>query len=355
MTMRRSLRIAVTVDPYIPVPPTYYGGIERMVDLVARGLAERGHQITLFAHPESRTAGTLVPYGAPPHFARKNRLVELWQVGMGLWQRRQAVDVVLSWGRLAALLPILPLRLLPKIQRYCRPEVPWTSVECAARLAGRSIRFTAPTRQVYASPSRPARARSRWSTIHDGVDIGKYHFVGAVPSDAPLIFLGRLEPAKGVHHAIAIARVAGRALIIAGNHDDRPGGVEYFEREIAPHVDGHGVRCVRAVDDRQKNALLGGAAALLFPSTVNETFGIVMAEAMACGTPVIGFDRGSVREVINDGVTGFVCRGVDDAAAAVARLGSINRAAVRADCEARFSDRVMVDAYETLLGEVVGA
>src|SRR5262245_1766269 len=106
------MRVAVTVDPYLPVPPETYGGIERVVDVVVRGLARRGHDVVLFAHPGSRTAGRLVGYGAPPHWGLVPRLAELRQVGAGLWTRRRATDVVLSWGRLAALLPILPVRRL---------------------------------------------------------------------------------------------------------------------------------------------------------------------------------------------------------------------------------------------------
>src|SRR6266702_2157431 len=121
----KALRIAVTVDPYIPVPPVLYGGIERVVDFVVRGLVERGHQVTLFAHPHSRTLANLVPYGVPPHFGWHPRLTELRQVGGELWWRRRQLDVILSFGRLAALLPVLPQRRLAKVQCYQRDLVPW--------------------------------------------------------------------------------------------------------------------------------------------------------------------------------------------------------------------------------------
>jgi glycosyltransferase involved in cell wall biosynthesis len=343
------MRIAITADPYLPVPPVLYGGIERVVDMLARGLAGRGHEVTLFAHSGSRTAGRLVPYGVPPHWGVRARAGELLQVGAGLWRRRGEFDVIHSFGRLAALLPVLPLRALPKIQSYQRP-VPWRGVAMAERLAGRSIRFTA----CSASLCRGRAARSpsgAWLAIPNGVELSRYHPVAQVAPDAPLVFLGRLEPIKGVHHAIAIARAAGRRLIIAGNRVEA--SADYFARAIAPHL-GDGVTCVGPVDDARKDAILGAAAALLMPVDWDEPFGIVMVEALACGTPVIGFPRGSVPEVVVDGVNGYLARTVDEAAAAVGRLGEIDRRAVRADCEARLGDGLMVDRYERLYREMLG-
>ena len=349
------MRVAVTVDPYVPVPPPLYGGIERVADIVVRGLSERGHAVTLFAHPESRTAGRLIPYGVPPHSGWRPRLTELWQVGNVLWRRRRDFDVVFSWGRLAALLPILPYRRLPKIQRYCRNRVPWRGVRAAVWLAGRSIRFAGASASVYDELPGQGKYGGQWSKIYDGVEASRYTFVPRVPRAAPVAFLGRIERVKGAHSAIAIARAAGRKLIIAGNRSAHGEEAAYFEQAIAPHIDGDAIRYVGAVDDVQKNQLLGSAAALLFPIEWKEAFGIVMAEAFACGTPVIGFPCGSVPEVIRDGINGFVCRDVDEAVRAVADLDRIDRGAVRADCEARFSAKVLVDAVEGLLVEAVNA
>jgi len=346
------MRVALTVDPNIPVPPALYGGIERVVDLLVRGLAARGHEVTLFAHPESRTAGALVPYGVPPHTGWRARSAELRQVGAGLWRRRHAVDLVHSFGRLRALVPVLPLRRLPKIQSYQRESVPWSGVETAVRLAGDSIRFTACSASVASGrDGRGARA-GRWHVVPNGVDLARFGFAAAVAPDAPLAFLGRLEPMKGAHHAIAIARASGRALVIAGNRVESGSARGYFAREIEPRL-GDGVRYLGPVDDRAKSALLGASAALLFPVEWEEPFGIAMAEALACGTPVIGFARGAVPEVVRDGVTGYLCRTVPEAAGAVARLHRIDRAAVRADAAARFGDQVIVGAYESLYEEMV--
>ena len=340
--MSRPLHIAITADPYLPVPPRLYGGIERVLDFLVRGLAARGHHVTLFAHPDSDVPATLVPYGAPPHFTAGARRRELWQVGSQLWNRRHQFDIVHSFGRLAALTPVLALRGLPKIQSYQRDGIPWRSIRTARRVARTSIQFTACSSNVY----RDAPAGDAWHTIFNGVDLAKYTYRADVGGDAPLAFLGRLEPIKGAHNAIAIAKASGRRLILAGNQ--APRYKEYFDAEIASHIDGDRVQYLGPVDDAAKNALLSTSAALLMPIEWEEPFGIVMAEAMACGTPVIGFARGSVGEVVRNGVNGYACRGISDAIWAVDRIGALDRQAVRQDCERRFSSTVVVDQYEKL-------
>lgn len=345
-----SLRIALTVDPYLPVPPHLYGGIERVVDFLVRGLVNRGHSVTLYAHPDSTTGGNHVPYGAPPHTGRWLRLKELSQLGSKLWLRRQEFDLIHSFGRLAALLPVLPDRHLPKIQSYQR-EIPWHGVERAVRMAGPSISFTACSSRMYRNDGGHHACGGEWRTVFNGVDLSKYDFVPKVDGDAPLAFLGRLEPIKGAHNAIAIARAANRRLVIAGNRV--VSSDEYFHREIAPSLDGERVMYVGPVDDKAKNTLLGSCGALLMPIEWEEPFGIVMAEALACGTPVIGFARGSVPEVVRDGISGFVCRDTQEAAAAAKRLQAIDRKVVRRDCEERFSSGVIVRTYENLYCEMM--
>lgn len=336
------LRIAVTADPYLPVPPRLYGGIERIVALLVNGLVERGHDVTLFAHPESATRARLVPYGRPPHHGSLRRALEVAELGAALLRRAPRTDVVHSFGRLAALLPVLPLRRLPKVQSYQRP-VPWGGVARALRLAGRSLSFTGCSSSLYAgAPDGP------WETVWNAVDVAATPWSETVAPDAPLVFLGRLEPMKGAHHALAIARRAGRRLVIAGNRVETGSAAGYFETALASHLDGVDARYVGEVDDAAKATLLGSAAALLMPIEWDEPFGIVMAEALACGTPVIAFARGSVPEIVTDGANGYVCRDVDGAVAAVARLGVIDRRRVRADALARFDARVMVDRYEAL-------
>ena len=348
------MRIAITVDPIIPVPPRVYGGIERIVDFLTRGLVARGHEVTLIAHPESRTGGKLIPYGTPPHFGAGPRASELRAVGGILWRMRNDLDVVHSFGRLAALMPVLPLHGLAKIQSYQRRIVPWRSVRIATILGGKSMTFTGCSTSVY-QPNGKAPPAGSWTTVFNGVELDRYAFVESVPADAPLAFLGRLESIKGVHNAIRIARAAGRKLIIAGNRVDSGEAAEYFERDIAPALRDGEIEYIGPVDDVQKNELLGKSAALLMPVEWDEPFGIVMAESLACGTPVIGFARGSIPEVIREGVNGFVVRDCDHAVKAVARLDRLSRSATRADCEARFSDSVIVGRYEDIYERMAGA
>jgi glycosyltransferase involved in cell wall biosynthesis len=347
------MRILLTADPYIPVPPVHYGGIERVIDLLVRELVRRGHDVTLMAHPDSCTPARLMPYGHPPHVGTLARAQELRQVAVGLWRHRHGVDVVHSFGRLAAMLPILPLRHLPKIQSYQRDGVPWRSVGRAVRLAGPSLVFTGCSSSVHRHQLPVGASGSEWRTIFNGVDLSAYSPRVSVEADAPLVFLGRLDPIKGAHDAIRIARGAGRRLIVAGTKVVEGPDASYFDREIAPHLDADRVRYVGAVDDAEKNQLLGSAAALLMPVGWDEPFGIVMAEAFACGTPVVAFARGSVPEVVRDGVNGFVCRSVDEAVAAVGALSRIDRRTVRADCERRFGGAVIADAYESLYRELI--
>ncbi len=334
-----------------PVPPRLYGGIERAVDLLVRGLVRRGHHVQLFAHPDSRTDGVLHGYGAPPHRSWAQRVRELAQVGWGVSALANDVDLVHSFGRLAALAPVLPRRL-PKIQSYQR-AIPWVGVRRAVRFARGTLTLTGCSESLYLPGLRAGTGAGRWRTIFNPVDPDLYDPVLAVADDAPLVFLGRVEQIKGPHDAIEIARRAGRRLMIAGPAASSGPDAEFFERFVAPHVDGDRVVFMGPVDDAQKNRLLGGAAALLMPIHWEEPFGIVMAEALACGTPVIAYRRGSVPEVVRDGVNGFICRDAAEAAAAVGRTGELDRAAVRADCEARFGVDVIVDQYVTLYRAVV--
>jgi glycosyltransferase involved in cell wall biosynthesis len=343
-----SLRIAITADPYLPVPPRLYGGIERVVALLVSGLVRRGHQVTLIAHPDSRTPASLIGYGVPPHTGPSARFRELFQVGSALVRLSGAVDVIHSFGRLAALAPVLPMRGVKKIQSYQR-AIPWAGVRRAARLSGGSIQFTGCSTSLYASENGAAGG-TRWQTVFNCVDPSSYIAVTGVRADAPLAFLGRIERIKGTHTAIQIARASGRPLVIAGNVAD----ADYFRTEVSPHLDGRLVSYIGEVDDAAKNQLLGDSAALLMPIEWDEPFGIVMAEAFACGTPVIGFSRGSVPEVVRDGINGFIVRSVAEAAQAVGRLDRIDREAVRRDCEQRFSCEAIVGAYEQIYREAIG-
>jgi glycosyltransferase involved in cell wall biosynthesis len=344
--------VLITVDPYLPVPPRYYGGIERVVDLLVQGLRRRGHRVVLVAHPDSTTDAELIGYGVPPHQGSGRRRRELLQLMTAVLRRAGAADVIHSFGRLLGLLPVLPWRGLPKIQSYGRAIENWRRIGVAAALAGPSLCFTACSASVFRQRGAVGPLAGEWVRIYNGVALDAYQAVARVPADAPLVFLGRLERIKGVHSAVAIARGAGRRLVIAGNRVADPTDPRYFEEEVAPHLDEDRVRYVGPVDDAGKNRLLGNAAALLMPIEWEEPFGIVMAEAFACGTPVIAFARGSVPEVVCDGLNGYVVSDVAGAVERVAQLARLDRRAVRADCEERFDAERITDQYVQLYERV---
>jgi glycosyltransferase involved in cell wall biosynthesis len=164
-----------------------------------------------------------------------------------------------------------------------------------------------------------------------------------------------VEWIKGPHLAIKVAQRAGRRLVLAGNIPATAEHRAYFDAEIRPHLNGQYVQYIGPVDDSVKNQLLGEAAALLMPVLWEEPFGIVMAEALACGTPVIGLNRGAVPEVVEDGVNGYVCDSVQEMVEAVGRLGSIDRQGCRIVMEKRFSDRTIVTDYLRIYKQVCDA
>lgn len=331
----RPLRIALTADPEIPVPPTLYGGIERIVDMLARGLVARGHEVTLFAHPDSASAGRLVAWPGGASQARldtlRNAACLYREVGKG------SFDLLHSFSRLAYMTPLLPLRL-PKIMSYQRAISPRTTA-LAHRLSRDSLAFTAISEWMM----QPVKHIGQWHLVPNGVPLATYDFQPQVAPDAPLVFLGRIEEIKGPHLAIEIARRSGHRLIIAGNIPAEKQG--WFDAEIAPQIDGQQISLIGPVDDAAKNRLLGQAKAFLMPILWEEPFGIVMAEALACGTPVLGLRRGAVPEVVEDGVTGFVRDTVDELVEAVGRIDQLNRHTVRLSADHRFSSDAIVDAY----------
>jgi glycosyltransferase involved in cell wall biosynthesis len=337
------MRIAITADPEIPVPPRLYGGIERVIDMLVRGLLQRGHEVTLFAHADSQVPCRRVPYSGTSSASRRDTLRNMWTISSEVARGRY--DLVHSFGRIAYLLPLLPLPL-PKLMTYQRAISP-ASVRSGHRLSRGSLHFSAISEWMMAD----VKSLGNWHLVYNGVPMAVYDFQETVETDAPLVFLGRIEPIKGTHLAIEIARRSDRRLVIAGNipHEYQA----YFDQQIAPHIDGDRIVYVGPVDDAQKNLLLGRAAAFLMPILWEEPFGIVMAEALACGTPVLGLRRGAVPEVVEHGRTGFVHDTLDELVAAVGRLGTIDRIACRERAERLFSDDAIVDAYLDCYRQVI--
>lgn len=338
------LKIVLTADPEIPVPPIHYGGIERIVDMLAEGLAKRGHKVTLFAHPESKTSGKLIAWPGGTSRLPTDTLRNMARLSS--FVANEQVDIIHSFSRLAYLTPLLPFAL-PKIMSYQR-EISPNTVQLAHRISRATLSFTAISHWMM----QTVGYIGRWDMIPNGVPLDRYPFTSHVPPDAPLVFLGRIEEIKGPHLAIEIALRTGRNLIIAGNIPDEHRS--WVETHVFPHVDGHQICYVGPVDDTQKSKLLGEAAAFLMPILWEEPFGIVMAEAMACGTPVLGLSRGAVPEVVQDGVTGFVRDRLDDLIALVSHVPALNRWSCRARVARLYSDTVVVDAYEALYFQRIG-
>lgn len=336
------MKILLTADPELPVPPTLYGGIERIIDLLVEGLRQQGHVVGLVAHRDS-TCAVDAFYPWPGLTSRSS-----WDTLLNtatLWQAVQQFqpDVLHSFSRLQYLLPLMPTAL-PKIMSYQRQPTGRT-VGWATKLSGNSLTFTGCSEHI----CRQGReAGGTWHPIHNCVQLEKFTFQPQVAADAPLVFLSRLDPIKGAHNAIAAAQRAQRRLLIAGNQVDSPEGRIYWQTQIAPNLDKDSIEYVGPVDDRQKNELLGQAAAMIVPIEWDEPFGIVFAEALACGTPVISTPRGSLPEIVRPGVDGFLVNSVDEAVEAIRKLPAINRHNCRQRVESHFSAEAIVRQYEQL-------
>jgi glycosyltransferase involved in cell wall biosynthesis len=342
------MRILLTADPELPVPPITYGGIERIVAELVSGLQNLGHTVGLVAHRDSTaTSEALYPWAGTTSQNVRDTFRNCRVLVRAIRQFRP--DVLHSFSRLMYMLPLLPRRL-PKIMSYQRyPSLRTT--RWARRIAGRSLRFTGCSEFIC---RLGRRAGGKWEAIPNFVELEKYTFRPTVPADAPLVFLSRIESIKGTHLAIAIAKKAGRRLIIAGNYstDDSPNG-RYWRERIEPHLGRDGIEYVGRVNDAQKNDLLGRAAAMLVPVQWDEPFGIVFAESLACGTPVISCPRGALPEIVRDGVEGFLAATEDELALSVKSVVGISRMQCRMRAEEAFSAASAVEKYNDLYLEVL--
>lgn len=295
------MRILLINDPGIPVPPQNYGGIERIVYQLAQEYTRLGHEVTLLAGPDSYINGETIVFGKNNLQKSKwQNIKEMLFVWWFLIKNHHRFDVVHSFGRLVYLIPILN-KPVKKIMSYQR-EVTVKNIQLIHKLPHRNLHFTGCSDYI----SQKKGLVGLWHTVYNFVDISQYTFIPEVAPTAPLVFLGRLDSIKGCHHCIALAKRLNHPLVIAGNISHLPHERAYYEREILPHIDGKLITYIGAVNDVQKNELLGNALALLMLIDWDEPFGIVMAESMACGTPVVGFARGAVPEVVVHGVNGLI-------------------------------------------------
>ncbi|MDC0434312.1 glycosyltransferase, partial [bacterium] len=224
-----SMRIAVTADPEIPVPPILYGGIERIVDMLVRELSQRGHEVTLFAHPESTCPVKHIAWPGGRARGKLDTLRNTITLAQHIVSGR--FDIIHSFSRIAYLTPLLPLKL-PKLMTYQREISPHTTV-LANYLSRGTLEFSAISNWML----KPVHCVGSWHLVPNGVPLSHYDFCSKVAEDAPLIFLGRVEEIKGPHLAIEIAKQAGRRLVIAGNIPIEHQA--WFDRHIAQHIDNH--------------------------------------------------------------------------------------------------------------------
>lgn len=340
------MRILLTADPLLPVPPQHYGGIERIVAALAEEYRAQGHTVALLAKAGS-TAVVDQFYPWPFESVRGASATLRNSRALRRAARDFKADVVHSFSRLAYLLPLLATTRIPALMSYQRhtggPQIRW-----ARRLGGERLRFTGCSEFICI---QGRRAGGTWTAVPNFVDLRKYRFSPQVDRNAPLVFLSRIESIKGADLAIAIAQKAGRKLILAGNRPESGPEARYFKEKIAPQLGHGGIEWIGEVDDAKKAFLLGAAAALLVPIQWDEPFGIVFVEALATGTPVLTCARGAAPEIIEKDRTGLFISTVDDGVAAVSALASLDRAACRSAAETRFSLTVCASHYLALLRE----
>ncbi len=330
-------RIAILSPVAWRTPPRQYGAWETVAGNIAEGLVARGWNVTLFATADSITRAHLhavVDRGYEEDRSIDPKVAEYLHISEAFGHAAE-FDLIhshydfmaLTYSRLVRT-PVLTTihgfsspRIMPVYEKY------------------RDGYF------VSISESDRAPGLNYVATVYNGIDLSLYPLRESRGED--LIFLGRIHPDKGVHLAIEVAHLTGLPLVIAGIIQDEA----YFRERVEPHLSPQ-IRYVGAVDVQGKNELFGRARALLHLNTIPERFGLVLAEANAAGVPVIAMDLGSCREVIADGVTGFLVNGVEEAARAVSRTDEIDGAACRARVSQRFSIDTMVAAYERVYATI---
>jgi glycosyltransferase involved in cell wall biosynthesis len=340
------MRIAQIAPMYEAVPPLRYGGTERVVSYLTEELVRRGHVVTLFASGDSRTSARLVP-------TTEQALRERFSL-----QEMRELAIPLHLGMLSEVMQRADEFdiLHAHIDYWTFPFEPLIHTPVVTTLHGRlDMDYLPPIYQRFprsnvVSISYHQRAplvsiRPRWvGTVYNAIPVDEFPF-NDTPGDY-LLFLGRIAAEKRLDWAIEIAKRTGMKLKIAAKIDvyDR----DYYEREIAHLLDHPLIEFLGEADEQQKRELLAGAYALVFPIDWPEPFGMVMIEAMACGTPVLAMNRGSVPEVLRHGVSAMIGNSVDELAALAPQIRLIDRRACRREAERRFSSRVMASSYEQI-------
>lgn len=336
------MRIGLIAPPWVPVPPVRYGGTEQVVHDLAMGLRDLGHDVRLFSVAESTCPALHGWYFDRAVEDMGTTLPELAHV-VAAYEDLRDVDVVhdhtLAGALLGARLPGAPPVVVTQHNAFTDE----------ARLVFREIARTAAVVAISHSQRSSAPEIPVSAVIHHGIDQERHAF-GDGQGDF-LLFLGRMSPDKGLHRAIHVARAAGRRLVAVSKMRS---DVErdYFASAVQPLL-GEDVELLPELSAPERIALLRSAAAVLNPIRWREPFGLVMAEALACGTPVLAFPCGAAPEIIDDGVTGFLCEDEADMVRALARLDTIDRRDCRAAAEQRFSIARMATDHERLYRQLI--
>ena len=329
----RGLRLAVLGAIAWPTPPPGYGPWEQVAYNIADGMRRRGLDVTLFATGNSHFAGALqsvLPVGLEQDRALSGDVFSALHSAR-FFERAHEFDLLhnnFDWKPMTYALASAAPPMLTTIHGFSSPQILAAYYACAGRSFFASI-----------SDSDRDPGLSYVGTTYNGIDPSEFTFK-ETPGDY-LVFLGRFHEEKGAHLAIEIAKRSGVRLKMAAIPQDEA----YFKNEIEPHIDGDRIVFLGSVEREARNELLSNALALVHMTTRPERFGLTMIEAMACGTPVLGANMGSVPEIVVNGSTGFCCDTVDEAVRRVADLAGLDRRAARARVEQEFSVERMVDRY----------
>jgi glycosyltransferase involved in cell wall biosynthesis len=344
------LRIAQVSPLWTRVPPVNYGGIELLLKLLVDELVDQGHSVTLFATGDCEVKGSLQSV-APAC------ITELMSRGEAYAYEHYANAAVGEALARASEFDVLHFHLTPAwlpLAAACPKPCVFTLHTCAVKddewAFARYPQVEVAAISQFQIAGTAERLGRRFPVVYNGCDFGA--FEPRYEAGEYLAFLGRMSHAKNPSGAIEIARAAGLPLVLAGQPQNAEEEV-YFEREVKPHIDGKKVRWLGPVNHAQKSELLRNAAALVFPIQWDEPFGLVMIEAMACGTPVVGVRRGSVGEVVDVGVTGYTASTPEGLIECIAPTLALDRRKVRERGESRFGYREMVRCYLELYRELI--
>lgn len=339
------MKIALIAPPFIPVPPKQYGGTELFIAQLALGLHDRGIEVVVYANGEST-----LPVEVRALYEKSD-----WPITGEIFDNMKDSNHT-AWAVRDAMESCNLIHLNNATGLSYSRFVPQPFVYTVHHPTNRNLTefytYYPDINFVFISKHQSAaQGLSNSTVIHHGVDFSQYEL--RTKKQKYLSFIGRIAPVKGTHLAIEVAQKSGIPLKIAGQV--QPAFQDYFDVEIKPKIDGKFIEYIGEADLDAKNELLGDSMAMLFPIQWNEPFGLVLVEAMACGTPVLALPGGSVPEIVRDGVSGYVCDSVDEMTERVKQLESepISPAGIRAFVDANFSLDRMVSAYLDLYKKVL--